>query len=130
MQQPCFGPLSHRGGDALRSTDLATGLAYAAGGLYDEKARHHGSHGAHELPLEQQEGQATPYHHLSVSQGLPSRSAPWLGQVRGKRRSVTYAHQPKQSGSAFFCRESPSPKRVGMYLQAQLPRDTWQSESE
>lgn len=46
-----------------------------------------------------------------------------------------YEHlQPKQSGSIFSSAEglfrSTTPASVGMYMQAQLPRDTWQSESE
>lgn len=50
MQPSCFGPVSDRGGDALRSADLAAGLASATGGLYHEQAEHHGSHRARELP--------------------------------------------------------------------------------
>lgn len=63
MQLSCFGPV-YDGGDALRSAELATGLASATSGLYHEPR---GIYRAHELPLEQQEEQASPYHCLSNS---------------------------------------------------------------
>ena len=81
MQPSCFGPVSDRGGDALRSADLAAGLTSATGGLYHEQAEHHGSHRA--------------------------RGLGWVGQREEEKRELRPSTKAKGQ-CLFLQRESPS----------------------